>query len=78
MFSSGQSKFMCPSCGEVNTLENCFRDGAVEYELRNSTLKCLNPSCPWEGESRFYQVFLLYVCFYPCLVDVMSVTGSSG
>ncbi|XP_064401637.1 uncharacterized protein LOC135347532 isoform X4 [Halichondria panicea] len=28
---------------------------AVEYELQNTTLKCLNQSCPWEGESRFYQ-----------------------
>ena len=35
---------------------------AVEYELQNTTLKCLNQSCPWEGESRFYQVIkMLYV-----------------
>ena len=53
-----QSTFNCPVCGEENIVENCFRDRAVEYELRNSTLKCLNPSCPWEGESRFYQVCL--------------------
>ncbi|XP_064401635.1 TNF receptor-associated factor 2-like isoform X2 [Halichondria panicea] len=52
---SGQKKFICSSCNEENIVANCFRDKAVEYELRNTTLKCLNQSCPWEGESRFYQ-----------------------
>ncbi|XP_064401644.1 TNF receptor-associated factor 3-like isoform X2 [Halichondria panicea] len=50
-----QKKFICLSCNEENIVANCFRDKAVEYELRNTTLKCLNQSCPWEGESRFYQ-----------------------
>ncbi len=56
IFFSGQKKFICSSCNEENIVTNCFRDKAVEYELRNTTLKCLNQSCPWEGESRFYQV----------------------
>ncbi len=55
----GQKKFICSSCSEENIVANCFRDKAVEYELRNTTLKCLNQSCPWEGESMFYQVIAL-------------------
>ena len=51
--------FKCPVCNAENFLSDCFRDRAVEYELRNSTLKCLDPSCPWERESRFYQVCIL-------------------
>ena len=57
----GQKKFICSSCSEENIVANCFRDKAVEYELRNTTLKCLNQSCPWEGESRFYQVIFSFV-----------------
>ncbi len=56
IFCRAQKKFICSSCNEENIVTNCFRDKAVEYELRNTTLKCLNQSCPWEGESRFYQV----------------------
>ncbi|XP_064383978.1 TNF receptor-associated factor 5-like [Halichondria panicea] len=60
--------FLCPTCNVKNRLSDCFRDKAVEYELCNITLKCLNPSCPWEAESRFYQEHKA-VCKYmvvPC------------
>ena len=62
IFCRAQKKFICSSCNEENIVANCFRDKAVEYELRNTTLKCLNQSCPWEGESRFYQVSTMLMC----------------
>ena len=58
MHCRNRKLFECPVCNTNNSLSDCFRDRAVEYELRNSTLKCLNPSCPWEGESKFYEVYI--------------------
>ena len=33
-----------------------FRDKAVETELKNAVIRCLNPGCPWEGEGRHFKV----------------------
>ena len=56
---SKATTFTCPKCNSVVELSECFRDRAVELELKNSIIKCINPSCPWEGEGTYYQVLSL-------------------
>ena len=46
----------CPKCGEEISLDDCFKDKAVENELKTATIKCINQDCPWEGSGQYYKV----------------------
>ena len=50
---------VCPKCREEISLEECFKDKAVENELKTATIKCTNQDCPWEGPGEFYKVSFL-------------------
>ena len=38
------------------SLDECFRDKAVENELKTAVVKCINQDCPWEGLGKYYKV----------------------
>ena len=57
---SDKSKTSCPKCGEEILLDDCFKDKAVENELKTTTIKCINQDCPWEGLGRYYKVLLYF------------------
>jgi hypothetical protein len=45
---------------EVLVVE-CFRDRAVTIELKNATIQCTSPACPWQGRSDKYKVVRILI-----------------
>ena len=60
----------CPKCGEEISLDDCFKDKAVENELKTAIIKCTNQDCPWEGPGQYYKVAKL--------CDVVVLSGARG
>ena len=46
----------CLHCGEKITLDELFRDKAVEREFKTTTINCTNQNCPWKGLGKCYKV----------------------
>ena len=48
--------FICKRCNFPFTLNDTFKDKAVQNELKLATFPCYNPTCPWVGSNIKYKV----------------------
>ena len=50
---------MCSKCSTETSLENLFRDKAIERDLRKVSFSCTHKHCTWKGINLEYRVIKL-------------------
>ena len=55
-YFSCKKSIVCNKCSTVTSLEDLFRDKAVERELREVLFPCTYKHCTWQGKNLEYRV----------------------